>query len=63
MMKEKQEPKVVITGDDVLIEYVSRLIKILKDVPETTNAPLVEDSIEKFISHFVWHKDDYPKKR
>jgi len=28
------ESKVVITGDDVLIEYVTRLIKILKEVSE-----------------------------
>lgn len=50
----------MITGDDVLIEYVSRLIQILKEVPEVQSIEM--DSIEKFITHFVWHKDDYPKK-
>jgi hypothetical protein len=54
---------VVITGDDVLIEYVVRLINILKEVPEVQGAKTVEENIEKFITHFVWHKDDYPKKR
>lgn len=51
----------VITGDDVLIEYVSRLIKILKEVPEVQDNSII-DNIEKFISHFVWHKEDHPKK-
>lgn len=59
---ESADSKVVITGDDVLIEYVARLIKIMKEVPEVETADLVEINIEKFIAHYVWHKDDYAKK-
>ena len=61
-VSEGSDSKVVITGDDVLIEYVARLIKIMKEVPEVENVDLVEINIEKFIAHYVWHKDDYPKK-
>ena len=43
-----------------MIEYVTRLIKIMKEVPEVQSLEM--ESIEKFISHFVWHKEDYPKK-
>jgi 3-phosphoglycerate kinase len=51
--------KVVITGDDVLIEYVQRLIKILKEIPEIQDSEIIDQNIEKFIVHFVWHKEDY----
>lgn len=33
----------------------------MKEIPEVQNVSLVSE-IEKFITHFVWHKDDYPKK-
>jgi len=33
----------------------------LKEVPEVQDNSIIE-SIEKFISHFVWHKEDHPKK-
>ena len=58
----KSDPKVVITGDDVLIEYVSRLIQLLKEVPETHGVERPNQCIEKFITHFVWHQDDEPKR-
>ena len=56
-MKEisQGDTKVVITGDDVLIEYVSRLIKIMREVPEVSGYKEIEVSMEKFISHYVWH--------
>ena len=67
MIKERQDQKVVITGDDVLIEYVKRLIKILKDIfstsLETLNLPQIMECIENFIGHFVWHKEDHKNKR
>lgn len=46
----------------MLIEYVQWLIKILKEVPEIQDSEIIEQNIEKFITHFVWHKEDYQKK-
>jgi hypothetical protein len=50
--------KVMITGDDILIEYVQRLVKQLATVAlEQVHASQVE-KMEKFISHYVWHSPD-----
>ena len=64
MMQDAQsiDKKVVITGDDVLIEYVDRLIKIMKEVPEVAGYQEIEKSIEEFIVHYVWHTEDCVKK-
>jgi hypothetical protein len=48
----------LITGDDILIEYVERLIGAIKacsgqKVPEEHAV-----SIEQFITHYVWHCKD-----
>ena len=51
----------MITGDDVLIEYVGRLIKIMREVPEVSGNKEVERSIDKFIVHYVWHSEDQTK--
>ena len=50
--------KVVITGDDVLIEYVSRLISKLRNINEEQIGDKEEDCIENFITHYVWHNED-----
>ena len=55
MFKEKKKKeKVVITGDDILIEYVRRL----KNVVTKTNSSVLPNSImyylEKFLHHKVW---------
>lgn len=47
--------KIVITGDDILIEYVGRLIKTLKVIKDgVINVNWVK-SIENFITHQIWH--------
>lgn len=55
---EKKSGKIMITGDDILIEYVTRLVKGLQQ----TSADKLERShferMEKFISHYVWHQPD-----
>lgn len=57
-----QQEKVLITGDDILIEYVERLMNQLKVLREET---LLQDqwkkAIEKFITHYVWHSQDRRK--
>ena len=50
--------KVVITGDDVLIEYVTRLISKLGSINEGNIGEKEEDWIENFITHYVWHNED-----
>ena len=48
----------MITGDDILIEYVSRLAKTLSTVEEETVDRTQAQRLEKFISHYVWHMPD-----
>ena len=53
-----ESSKVVITGDDVLIEYVTRLINKIKIIDETKLTIQENESIESFVSHYVWHNED-----
>lgn len=48
----------MITGDDVLIEYVARLMIAVKSIKENILRPIWKNSIEKFIKHYVWHSSD-----
>lgn len=48
----------MITGDDILIEYVSRLVKTLACLQEDLMNHIQIDRMEKFISHYVWHLPD-----
>ena len=48
----------MITGDDILIEYVSRLTKTVSKLPEESIDPSHRNKMEKFISHYVWHMPD-----
>lgn len=57
----KDKSKVLVTGDDVLIEYVSRIINFLKSVPEADVPVLWMTQIDKFIQHYVWHTPDLKK--
>lgn len=57
LMKKKQESsKVIITEDDVLIEYVSRLIEKWNTVKEKDIKQ--KSMINKFIEHYVWNLPD-----
>jgi len=56
-MNDKGE-KVLITGDDILIEYVERLMNALKQVPVNKVSEEHYQSIEQFITHYVWHCKD-----
>lgn len=46
--------KLMVTGDDILLEYISRLIKALLAVKEDSLTSMLRKSIEAFISHPVW---------
>lgn len=52
------QTKILITGDDVLIEYVNRLVSGLKKLMTTENNKDIEQVLEKFIGYYVWHTPD-----
>jgi hypothetical protein len=54
----RRREKVVITGDDILIEYVRRLKNVLKLYPLSTQPPNVHYYLEKFVFHKVWSLND-----
>jgi hypothetical protein len=49
---------VLITGDDILIEYVERLMSGIKNVSEEMLLENWKIALEKFITHYVWHQQD-----
>jgi hypothetical protein len=54
----KKGEKVLITGDDILIEYCERLMNALKQINETVLKVSWKSCLEKFITHKVWHGSD-----
>lgn len=46
----------MITGDDILIEYVQRLVRALPKVAGLASGQT--EKMEKFIQHYVWHSPD-----
>ena len=59
--RKRREEKILITGDDVLIEYVDRLINTIKPLDEGAllkNHQAWRNSLERFITHYVWHTND-----
>lgn len=48
----------LITGDDILIEYVDRLMNVIQKMTEADLKPSWKSAIEKFITHYVWHSQD-----
>lgn len=58
MKPTESSDKIIITGDDVLIEYVQRIINSLVIVSESSLSANITNSIEKFIHHYVWHSKD-----
>ena len=49
------QERVLITGDDILIEYVERLMNEIKNVNDNDLKVSWKNQIEKFITHYVWH--------
>ena len=52
--KSKDSGKVVISGDDILIEYCERLKHALKQVPDSKIRPAQQAQLVRFITHYVW---------
>lgn len=48
----------MITGDDILIEYVSRLVRTLNTSNEDMVGENQSERMEKFVTHYVWHQPD-----
>ena len=53
-----KKEKLLITGDDILIEYVARLMIAVKSIKENMLKAQWIYQIEKFIKHSVWHGSD-----
>ena len=55
---KKGSSKVMITGDDILIEYVSRLVQGLQSLQMETVPVNQIVNMEKFVTHYVWKQPD-----
>ena len=51
---EKEKGKLVITGDDILIEYLSRVLHACKSVTGEKMKNDWKNSIDKFVNHPAW---------
>lgn len=52
--KDKDKQKIIITGDDILIEYLSRVLHAAKSI---TSEKLKSDwrvALDKFVNHMIW---------
>ena len=60
----EKEPgnKILITGDDVLIEYVNRIVLGLKKLNPANNND-IERVVELFIGYYVWHTPDLKRSK
>ena len=58
---KKKDQKIVITGDDVLIEYISRLMHATKAIREDSLKLSWKRALDKFVSHHVWMNTDLRK--
>lgn len=56
--KSQNNSKIMITGDDILIEYVARLVKALQLVQGEQVQPVQISSMDKFVTHYVWKQPD-----
>lgn len=54
----KKEPKIVLTGDDVLMEYIERLIHTVRSIKEDSLKVTWRRGLERFICHYVWHTSE-----
>lgn len=50
--------KIMITGDDILIEYVTRLVKAMNMVQVELVQQSHLQSMDKFVTHYVWKQPD-----
>ena len=48
------QEKVLITGDDILIEYVERLMNSIKNLADDQFQDSWKQALDRFITHYVW---------
>lgn len=53
-VSEKDKNKLVITGDDILIEYLSRVLHACKSVTSEKLKTEWKLGLEKFVNHVIW---------
>ena len=58
---QSKEGKLVITGDDILMEYISRLMHAIKAINQDSLKSSWKRAIEKFTGHYVWQNSEDPK--
>ena len=52
------QEKVIISGDDILIEYCERTVRALKQIPDAKLRPAQHAQLLRFITYYVWHAPD-----
>jgi Tubulin-tyrosine ligase family len=57
---EKEKNKLIITGDDILIEYLSRVLHACKSVTLECLKNDWKHALEKFVSHYIWQNISAP---
>lgn len=62
LLKASKEEKMVITGDDILIEYLARLVQVLKNTKESLLKSSWKLRLNNFISHPAWINSDIDQK-
>lgn len=58
LLKVSKEEKIIITGDDILMEYLARLIQVLKNTKETLLKNVWKNKFNNFITHSAWINGD-----
>jgi hypothetical protein len=53
-VNKELDSKVVITGDDILIEYVNRIIKAVQLAGQDLN-PYYQRKLESFLHNKIWY--------
>ena len=62
--RERRRPaheKVVLTGDDIIEEYIKRMIDTIKRVNEKNLKAPWKRAISRFVNHQVWMSDVHPE--
>jgi tubulin polyglutamylase TTLL5 len=52
--KEKEKEKVIITGDDILIEYLCRVLHAGKSLTAERLISEWKNALDKFVNHLIW---------
>jgi hypothetical protein len=50
--------KISLTGDDILMEYMQRLIDILTNIRDNLMKVSWSKPLKKFCAHYIWHSTE-----